>query len=320
MSAIIEIKDLVVTYPTKRGPLRAVDGLNLTVEKGEVLGIVGESGCGKTTLGMSLLAIPNILHGSIRVGSVYLNDLRGEALRKFRWTKVAMVFQSAMNTLDPVRTIGSQMVETMVQHTGMTRREANERVRELLTAVSIDPSHAQSYQHQLSGGMRQRVTIAMALCLDPEVLIADEPTSGLDVIVQAGILRMLKGMQDRLRLTVIFITHDISVAAAISNRLGVMYAGKLVEIGKTTDIIENPQHPYTIALLKAVPRMGKLGEKIEGIPGYPPNLISPPSGCRFNSRCPYAFDKCRTEEPRLEIHGASEVACWLRDGQDKNDR
>ena len=223
-----------------------------------------------------------------------------------------MVFQAAMNALDPVKTVESQIVETIVQHQDVTKEEARARVRGLLETVSIDPARAKSYPHELSGGMKQRVVIALALCLSPSILIADEPTTALDVIVQAGVVRTLKELQKRLKLTVVLITHDISIMNETSDRLAIMYAGKIVEVGRTSQVISDPQHPYTQALLGAVPTVGSGKSEVKGIPGSPPDLHSLPTGCRFQQRCPYAFDRCRKEEPPLAFGGKDLVACWLR--------
>jgi peptide/nickel transport system ATP-binding protein len=313
---VVEIRNLAVCYHTSRGDLRAVENVNLTVRKGEIIGLVGESGCGKSTLGLALLrALPQlaeIIGGDIRIGTVDVATLGKEQLRTYRWEKVAMVFQFAMNALDPVKTIGAQMSETITQHNRIGKQQALTRVRELLKMVDLDPLLARSYPHELSGGMRQRVVVAMALCLNPELLVADEPTTALDVVVQAGILRTLKDLQRKLHLAVILITHDISIMWEMSDRLAVMYAGKIVELGSTKEIIEKPLHPYTEALLNAVPEVGKSQKEIRGISGAPPNLIFPPSGCRFRSRCPYAFDKCKLE-PSLMTVGSRQVACWLRE-------
>ena len=313
--AIAEFKDLVVTYPTSRGPLKAVDGVSLDLREGEFLGLVGESGCGKSTLALTLLRMSDpgkVTAGTVKVEGVDLLSLDDASLRKFRWEKVAMVFQAAMNALDPVKTVESQIVETIVQHQGVTKEEARGRVKGLLEMVSIDPSRAKSYPHELSGGMRQRVIIALALCLSPSILVADEPTTALDVVVQAGVVRTLKELQRKLGLTVILITHDISIMNETSDRLAIMYAGKLVEVGPTTLVISDPQHPYTEALLEAVPAMGAGDTRVKGIPGTPPDLLSPPEGCRFSQRCPYAFDRCTKEEPPLAFDGKDMVACWLR--------
>jgi peptide/nickel transport system ATP-binding protein len=313
--AFVQIRDLTVTYPTPMGELRAVDGVNLDVYRGEVLGLVGESGCGKTTLGLAMLRMNSpgrVVKGKVNVDGVDVLSLEGERLRRYRWEKVAMIFQSAMNALDPVKTVESQIVETIVQHGRTNKEKAKARVRELLETVKIDPLRAKSFPHELSGGMKQRIIIALALCLSPELLIADEPTTALDVVVQASILKTIKELQERLKLTIILITHDISIVGEMSDRLAIMYAGKVVEVGRTIDVVYDPQHPYTQALIKAIPTIGYKNAEIKGIPGVPPNLLSPPSGCRFHPRCPFAFDRCKTEEPPLINNGKDHVACWLR--------
>jgi len=312
----VEIEGLCVSFPTEKGELRAVDHVTLSVNKGELLGIVGESGCGKSTLAFSLLkAVPppgRVTDGKILVDSVDLRSLKGESLRQYRWRKVAMVFQSAMNALDPVKTIESQMLETILQHQQLTKDDAKERIIRLLSMVKIDKQRRKAFPHELSGGMRQRIVIAMALCLEPKILIADEPTTALDVVVQAGILRIIKELQKELGITIILISHDASIMWEVADRLAVMYAAKIVEVGKTEDVVKNPRHPYTEALLKAVPVLGMDEQVIKGIPGSPPNLITPPHGCRFNPRCQYAFEKCRADEPDLSPKNGY-AACWLRE-------
>jgi peptide/nickel transport system ATP-binding protein len=252
-----------------------------------------------------------VISGSINIDSVDVNRLSDEALRQYRWKKVAMVFQSAMNCLDPVKTIEAQIVETIRQHTRLEKRKAREQVGSLLEMVDLDPSLRRAYAHELSGGMRQRVIIAMALCLQPAFLIADEPTTALDVVVQNEVLRTLKRLQNKLALTVLLISHDISIMGGMSDRLVVMYAGKIAEVGETRKVVKNPQHPYTEALLNAVPILGK-NQKIKGIQGSPPSLYSPPRGCRFHPRCPYAFERCQMEEPPMKLASGTEAACWLR--------
>jgi peptide/nickel transport system ATP-binding protein len=309
---LVQIEGLVVGYPDQKGMGRAVDGVDLKIKQGEAIGLVGESGCGKTTLGLTLLKLNKqgkVLAGTVRVDSTDVLSLEGESLRRYRWKTTSMIFQSAMNALNPVKTIETQMVETMRQHSKINKKDARAKAAGLLTMVNIDPSRGSSYPHELSGGMKQRVVIAMSLCLEPRLVIADEPTTALDVVVQASILRTIKRLKDELGLTVILITHDISILHGMTDRIGVMYAGKIVEIGSTSEVLGNPQHPYTQALLKAVPEIGSRSQ-IRGIPGALPSISNRPTGCRFNPRCPYAFEKCRAEEPDLEGEGHA-VACWL---------
>jgi peptide/nickel transport system ATP-binding protein len=315
--SFLEVKDLTVAYKTQNGELRALESINLSVKKGEIFGIVGESGCGKSTLALALIRMlpknSRIISGDINLESTNVISLKKEALRRYRWEKVAMVFQSAMNALDPVKTIESQIVETIREHTKTSREEAKNKALQLLELVNIDPARAKSYPHQLSGGMRQRVVIALSLSLDPAVLVADEPTTALDVVVQAGILRTLKDLQKRLGLTIILISHDISIMAGMTNRIAVMYAGKIAEVGSTLAVFDRPMHPYTEALLNAVPEVGEDQQKIKGIPGYPPNLSQRIVGCRFSPRCPYVFEKCRIAEPPLIAIEETSASCWLRE-------
>jgi oligopeptide/dipeptide ABC transporter ATP-binding protein len=250
--------------------------------------------------------------GRIRVGSTIVSSLSGDALRKYRWKEAAMVFQSAMNALDPVQTIGSQIIETIRQHSNETKDAALARALLLLEAVKLDVSCASAYPHELSGGMRQRVIIALSLCLNPSLLIADEPTTGLDVVVQSSILRMLKDIVDRLGLTLILISHDLSIMGAMCDKVAVMYAGKLVEIGDAARVTRDPQHPYTEALLQSIIEVGKSASTAEGIRGAAPNMLHVPAGCRFHPRCRYAFDQCVRSEPRLALRDTTQVACWLR--------
>jgi len=316
-SGFLDIKSLTISYLTPKGELRAVEDVDLSVRKGEILGIVGESGSGKSTLAFGLIkmlpANSRIVSGKISLESTDVLSLRKEALRRYRWEKVSMVFQSAMNALDPVKTVESQLIETIKQHQSISKEEAKVKAHELLELVNIEESRAKSYPHQLSGGMRQRVVIALALCLDPQILIADEPTTALDVVVQAGVLRILKDLQRRLGLTVLLISHDISIMRGLTDRMAVMYAGKIVEIGSTGNVINKPEHPYTEALLNAVPEVGPSQLKVKGIQGYPPDLSKKIVGCRFRPRCPYAFQKCETKEPPLIRVKETLASCWLRE-------
>jgi len=314
----LEIENLVIGYPTRRGEIRAVDGVSFHLSKGRILGLIGESGSGKSTLGLSMLGmVPapgRTLGGRVRVGSTVVNSLSGDALRRYRWKEVAMVFQSAMNALDPVQTVGSQIVETIRQHSDETKEAAARKAVELLQAVRLDESHMSAYAHELSGGMRQRVIIALSLCLNPSLLIADEPTTGLDVVVQSGILSMLKEIVGSLGLTLILISHDISIMGAVCDEIAVMYAGKLVEIGEADQVINNPHHPYTQALLGSIIEVGKDGSRAGGIRGTAPDMLHVPTGCRFHPRCPRAFEMCAESEPILALHESTQAACWLKDG------
>ncbi len=315
--ALLEVENLRVYYETRKGVVKAVDGISFSVEKGESLGIAGESGCGKSTLGFSLLKLVpepgKIVGGKIIFEGIDITKLsEDEVRRNYRWKKVSMVFQGAMNALNPVRTIGEQIVETIIMHDkSYTLEKAWKRAGDLLELVGIDRERVKSYPHELSGGMKQRVVIAMALALNPKLLIADEPTTALDVVVQAQIMNLLKRLKKELGMSLILISHDLSIIAEIADKVAIMYAGKIVELGRAEDIFLNPKHPYTSGLISSVPRLR--GEKrLTWIPGQPPDLISPPPGCRFHPRCPECMDRCRREEPpMIEIEPGHYVACWL---------
>ncbi|WP_010479957.1 ABC transporter ATP-binding protein [Thermococcus zilligii] len=314
---VLEVRNLKMYYFTNKGTVKAVDDISFDLKKGEVLGLAGESGCGKSSLGFTLLGMPTppgkIVDGSIKIEGREIVGLPEDVLRReIRWQKISMIFQGAMNALNPVYTVGYQMIEPILYHTDMSREEALERAQKYLELVGLDPEIVYRYPHELSGGMKQRVVIAMALLMEPSVVIADEPTTALDVVVQAQIINLLKQLKKKLNLSMIFITHDLSILAEVSDRLAIMYAGKIIEIGDSEKIYYEPAHPYTQKLLAAIPRLHEDVEKLEFIPGQPPNLINPPKGCRFHPRCPYAMDVCRQQEPELkEIDKDHYAACWL---------
>ncbi|ASJ03640.1 dipeptide/oligopeptide/nickel ABC transporter ATP-binding protein [Thermococcus profundus] len=314
---VLEVRNLKMYYFTSKGVVRAVDDLTFNLKKGEVLGLAGESGCGKSSLGFTLLGMPTppgkIVDGSIKIDGREIVGLPEDVLRReIRWQKIAMIFQGAMNALNPVYTVGYQMIEPLLLHTDMSKDEAIDRAQKYLELVGLDPDIVYRYPHELSGGMKQRVVIASALLLEPDVVIADEPTTALDVVVQAQIINLLKKLKKDLGLSMIFITHDLSILAEISDRVAIMYAGKIVEIGDSEKIYYEPAHPYTQKLLASIPRLHEDVDKLEFIPGQPPNLIHPPSGCRFHPRCPYAMDVCREQIPELkEIDKDHYAACWL---------
>ena len=314
---ILSVDNLKAYFLTIRGAVRAVDNVSFSLEKGESLGLAGESGCGKSTLGYALINLlpppGKIMDGSILIDGIDVAKLSEDELRKkVRWKKISMIFQGAMNALNPVYTVGYQMSEPLIYHEGMSKKEALEEAKRYLELVGLSRDIINRYPHELSGGMKQRVMIATALILKPTVLIADEPTTALDVIVQAQIINLMKKLKKELGISIIFISHDLSVISEIADRVAIMYAGKIVELGPSDSVYVKPKHPYTQALLRAVPRIRGKKEKLVFIPGAPPNLIEPPSGCRFHPRCPYAFDRCMKEEPELkQVESGHFVACHL---------
>jgi len=310
---LLEVEDLTVEYATDAGPVRAVDHVSLDLTPGEFVGIVGESGCGKSTL---LFAIARLLSPSCDVvgGSVRLHgrDLLGmdeEALREIRWRDYSVVMQSAMNALNPVLTVGAQLEDTIAAHESMPARSAQERSASLLRLVGIDPLHLKSYPHQLSGGMRQRAMIAMALIFTPDLVIMDEPTSALDVVAQRSLMLEIKELQRQIGFAAVFVTHDMSLVSHFSDRLAVMYAGQIVELGTTRELFRDPKHPYTRALMASFPSISGPKEVLQGIPGNPPDLLHPPAGCRFHPRCPLVEPRFRIEEPPMVAVGNTLVRC-----------
>ncbi len=321
MSPLLGIRHLTTTFATATGAVaRAVDDVSLELERGELLALVGESGCGKTTLALSLLRLipqpPGRIDPAARVefdGADVLR-LEGEALRRVRGGGIACVFQEPGASLNPVLSVGTQIAETVRAHTALGHDAARERARELLTSVGLsDPDRRlDQYPHELSGGMQQRVMIAMALAGAPRVLIADEPTTALDVTIQAQILDLLTDLKRRLGLGILFITHDLGVAAGLADRIAVMYAGRIVETGPARELLAHPVHPYTEALLAAVPRLDRPVERLRVIPGQPPPATRWPAGCRFHPRCPHAWERCRRDEPGPLAAGPARAArCWL---------
>lgn len=309
----LAVTGLKAHYATEKGKIRAVDGVNIELAAGESLGIVGESACGKSTLGAALMRSLQ-LPGKIDSGSIVLDgiDLLGmpasEFNSKIRWKKVAMVFQGAMNALDPVYTVESQLRELLKEHGFEGDIEA--KIAKSLKQVGLDKSVGKRYPHELSGGMKQRVVIAMALLLEPDLLIADEPTTALDVLVQAQIIDLLKKLQKEKGITIILITHDLALVSQIADKVAIMYAGQLVELASTEDIYKNPKHPYTQALIAAVPKLRSNEKKIHFVKGSPPSLLNPPAGCRFYARCPQAMDACKKDPPEFRTTSGY-VRCWL---------
>jgi peptide/nickel transport system ATP-binding protein len=298
-SPVVELQQLVVDYVTPTRRVRAVDHIDLTIHAGEIVGLAGESGCGKSTTGnaiMHILRPPAVISsGNVLFRGQNLRGLSEEELRKFRWRNVSMVFQSAMNALNPVMRVGDQFVDMMQAHERIDRKQAIAQAAELMHMVGIDAGRLKAYPHELSGGMRQRVIIAMALALRPELVIMDEPTTALDVVVQREILQQIEALRHDLGFAVLFITHDLSLLLEFADRVAIMYAGEIVELGPAESMVADYRHPYTEGLVKSFPPLTGPLERITGIPGSPPDLAAPPPGCRFNPRCTY----CRPEEPEL---------------------
>ncbi len=312
MSTLLQIENLKTHYTSRRGILKAVDNVSLDVKKGEFVSIVGESGCGKSTLAYSImrLILPpgKIVGGRIVFNGVDLLKLSEEEMRKVRGKEIGMIFQDPMTSLDPLEKIGDQIAETIVEHENIDKKEALEKAAKLLESVGLPGDRVNNYPHQLSGGQRQRIMIALAMSLNPKLLIADEPTTALDVIVQEKIMDLLEELKKDGR-AIILITHDFSLAATRSDRIAVMYAGWLMEYGNARSVVDEPLHPYTRGLIESVPDVW-IDREIKPMPGFPPDLANPPAGCRFRPRCPLAMDKCSTEPPMVEIDGRK-VKCWL---------
>ena len=315
---VLDVQDLKTHYFTLRGSVKAVDKVNFQVEKGEALGLAGESGCGKTTVALSILNIlpvgGRILGGKILFKDEDIVKLKESEMRKrIRWKGISIVFQGAMNALNPVYKVGDQIVEAILTHEpDVSKKEAEERIGKLLETVGIDSSRADNYPFEFSGGMRQRALIAMALACNPDLLIADEPGTALDVIVQAQVLRLMKELKDRLNLAVIMITHDLSIIAETCESCAIMYAGKIVESGDIVTIFKEPLHPYTQGLISAFPSVKAEKRSMTSIPGLLPDLLNPPTGCKFHPRCQYAMDICKKDEPRfLKVSGEHYLACHL---------
>ena len=317
---LLSVKDLRTYFRTDAGVARAVDGVSFALEKGEVLGIVGESGCGKSVTSLSIMRLVPQPAGEIVAGSSIrfrgreLLELDEAGMRKVRGEDIAMIFQEPMTSLNPVYPVGEQIAETLRVHRGMGRAEARTRAIEMLRLVGIpEPAErADAYPHQLSGGQRQRVMIAIALACEPDLLIADEPTTALDVTIQAQILDLLAELRERLGMAILLITHDLGVVAEVCDRVVVMYAGHVVEEGRVADIFRDPRHPYTQGLMQAMPRLGRRKERLAVIPGIVPSATAWPVGCRFHTRCPYAWDLCIREAPSLFEAGPGHSSrCWL---------
>jgi peptide/nickel transport system ATP-binding protein len=314
---ILDVHGLKMYYSTIKGDVKAVDGVQLEVEKREAIGLVGESGCGKTTFALSILRLlpsnGRIVEGNILYDGRDIVAMEEKEFNKeYRWKKLSYVFQGAMNALNPVFRTGDQIAEAILLHEDVDKSDALQRARELFSLVGIDPERITNYPHELSGGMKQRAMIAMALACNPEFIIADEPTTALDVIVQAQTLEVINDLRQKLGLTMMLITHDLSVVAQTCTACAIMYAGKIVEFADIDTVFSDPAHPYTQALISAFPSIKESRRDLDSISGVPPNLLDPPRGCRFNPRCPYKMDICTEVEPRYESVGGNHyAACHL---------
>ncbi|WP_028782745.1 ABC transporter ATP-binding protein [Thalassobacillus devorans] len=321
MEKLLEVKDLEVSFLTYGGEVQAVRGVSFDLYKGETLAIVGESGCGKSVTASSIMRlIPQppgrITNGTIKFKDKELRHLPEKQMRKIRGVDISMIFQDPMTALNPTLTVGNQLTEGLKQHTAVSNRQAKQKAIEMLELVGIpNPEERLGlYPHQFSGGMRQRIVIAMALICEPELLIADEPTTALDVTIQAQILELFERIQEQTGVAIILITHDLGVVAKIADRIAVMYAGKVIEVGTKKEIFYRPQHPYTNGLLTSVPRLDRREGKLIPIDGTPPDLFSPPVGCPFTARCPKAMEVCERVYPmQTELSETHQVECWLQD-------
>jgi peptide/nickel transport system ATP-binding protein len=314
---LLSVRNLRVEFNTRRGTLVAIDDVSFDIAPGEVLGVVGESGAGKSITGTAIIGLleppGRIAAGEILLEGQRIDNLAQEAMRKIRGRKIGAIFQDPLTSLNPLYTVGRQITETIQTHLPMNAAQARERAIELLKEVGIPAAERRidHYPHQFSGGMRQRVVIALALCANPCLIVADEPTTALDVSIQAQIIQLLKRLGRDHGTAVMLVTHDMGVIAETADRVAVMYAGRIVEIGPVQDVIHNPKHPYTVGLMGSIPSIGQDLERLSQIDGSMPRLNAIPKGCAFNPRCPHAFERCRVERPDLLPAGATRAACWL---------
>ena len=325
---ILQVNDLVTRFTTYEGIVHAVNGVSFKLYEGETLGVVGESGCGKSVTMLSVLQLIPNPPGRVERGQALFHEtdllrMAPEEIRQVRGAQIGMVFQDPMTSLNPVITIGKQVAEPLSLHLGMNKAEATHRVVELLNLVGIPEAEARldEYPHQFSGGMRQRVMIAMALSCNPQILIADEPTTALDVTIQAQIVELVKRLRDELGMAIIWITHDLGIVAGLAQRVIVMYAGFIIEEAPVKELYANPQHPYTLGLLNSLPRLDeKEHTKLVTIQGLPPMLYQEPVGCPFAPRCPYVFDRCSKNPPLIDVDVNHRVACWwnVKEGKPRN--
>ncbi len=314
-SPLLRVEELKLYFRTTQGVVQAVDSISFVLESNQALAILGESGCGKTSLARAILRLlPRNVHtysGRVEIDGVDVMPWSEERFRKeVRWTKISMVSQAAMNSLNPVLKVGDQIAEPLIIHNNMDKRSAWARAREAVQLVGVPVDFLQRYAFELSGGMRQRAVIAMALVTNPDLIILDEPTSALDVLTQANIMNVLKNIKKDLQKGYILITHDIATSSELADRVAIMYAGQLVEWGKAEDFYPNPLHPYSQKLMASVPRLRE-DRPLDFIAGRPPSLINPPKGCRFAARCPSKFSQCEQEPPMIEVQGGRLVKCWL---------
>jgi peptide/nickel transport system ATP-binding protein len=316
---LLSVQNLRVEFPTRRGILTAVDGVSFDIQPGEVLGVVGESGAGKSLTGAAIIGLleppGRIAGGEVRLKGERIDNLPADALRRIRGRRIGMVFQDPLTSLNPLFRIGEQLIETIQLHTAMNAAQARERAVSLLVDVGIPAAERRidAYPHQFSGGMRQRVVLALALAANPELIIADEPTTALDVSVQAQIIALMKRLCREHHVAIMLITHDMGVIAETADRVAVMYAGRIAEIGPVRDVIKHAQHPYTQGLMGSIPTLTADADRLTQIPGSMPRLTAIPPGCAFNPRCPHVFERCRIARPELLRAERSLAACWLHD-------
>ncbi len=318
---LLEVQHLRVEFPTRRGTLLALDDVSFTIAPGEILGVVGESGAGKSLTGAAIIGLleppGRVASGQILLDGQRIDNLPADAMRKIRGKRIGAIFQDPLTSLNPLYTVGRQLVETIQVHLGLDAAAARQRAVALLQSTGIPAAEQRidQYPHQFSGGMRQRVVIALALAAEPALIVADEPTTALDVSIQAQIIALLKTLTKEQGAAVMLVTHDMGVIAEACDRVAVMYAGRVVEIGPVADVIHQPAHPYTVGLMGSIPAMDEERERLMQIDGAMPRLNAIPAGCAFNPRCPRAMDRCRSERPDLLPAGATRAACWLHDAQ-----
>ncbi len=318
---LLEVKNLIVEFPSRHGTLRAIDDVSFDIAPGEILGVVGESGAGKSLTGAAIIGLleppGRIAGGQILLEGQRIDNLGFDAMRHIRGRRIGAIFQDPLTSLNPLNTVGAQITETILAHLPVSRKEARDRAVSLLqdTGIPAAAERLEHYPHQFSGGMRQRVVIALALAAEPKLIVADEPTSALDVSIQAQIILLLKNICKKRGAAVMLITHDMGVIAETCDRVAVLYAGRVAEIGPVHEVINHPAHPYTVGLMGAIPDITKEVERLSQIDGAMPRLNAIPPGCAFNPRCPKTFNKCKSARPELSNAGATQAACWLHAGE-----